>query len=181
VVRRQALLRDHRPQHVVVAQTGVVGPAVADEVHPAVLGDDAVAQRARQARVALAAQLDSLRTALADRVMDHHAVHRPPGALVVGVVVAPVADLDGRQTLRLESAQERARGHGWGHDRPPSHCGTAAGRGRLVPVLYLYGGTGTFRSVSVRADPGTVRPPRTRETESPWMPRRRVIHSRSFG
>ena len=57
VVGGQRRLGDDRAQDVVVAEAGVVGAAVADEVDRAVLGDDAVAQRAGQAAVAVAADV----------------------------------------------------------------------------------------------------------------------------
>src|SRR5690606_3660275 len=58
VVGGQTALGDDGAQDVVVAEAGVVGAAVADEVDAAVLGDDAVAEGAGQARVALAADVD---------------------------------------------------------------------------------------------------------------------------
>jgi NhaP-type Na+/H+ or K+/H+ antiporter len=112
VVVRQRLLGDHRAQDVVVAEARVVGAAVADQVEVAVLGDDAVAERAGQVRAAVAAQGHRLRAALGDRVVDHHAVDGSPRALVVAVVVLPVADLDDLDALRLQTGQETARGHG---------------------------------------------------------------------
>src|SRR5690606_34173114 len=99
---------------------GVVGPAVADEVDPAVLGDHTVAQRAGQTGVALAADLHRSGAALGDGVVDHHTVHRAEGALVVAVVVAPVAHLDDGEALSDQGVQERLRGHGWGHQAPPT-------------------------------------------------------------
>src|SRR5690606_8374091 len=75
VVGGQVPLGDDRAEHVVVAEAGVVGAAVADQVHAAVLGDDAVAEGAGQAGVALAADVHGVLRALGDGVVDHHAVH----------------------------------------------------------------------------------------------------------
>src|SRR5690606_18995304 len=86
VVGGQVPLGDDGAEHVVVAEAGVVGAAVADEVHAAVLGDDAVAEGAGQAGVALAADVDRGLRTLGHGVVDHHPVHRPPRALVVPVV-----------------------------------------------------------------------------------------------
>src|SRR5690606_33564466 len=115
VVDGQRAFGDDRPEHVVVAQARVVGAAVADQVHAAVLGDDAVAQRPGQTRVALAADVHCAGTALGHRVVNHHPVHRPPRALRVAVVVAPVADLHDRQALSLQGLEEAARGQGLCH------------------------------------------------------------------
>jgi hypothetical protein len=81
VVRRQTLLRDHRAQDLVVAEAGLVGAAVADQMDRAVLGDHAVAQRAGQLLVAVPAELDGVPAAPGHGLVDHHAVDRVPGAL----------------------------------------------------------------------------------------------------
>jgi hypothetical protein len=87
----------------------VVGAAVADEVDAAVLGDDAVAQGAGQARATVAADPDRGLTARRHGVVDHHAVDRTPGALVVAVVLLPVTDLDDRDALVSEDAENCPR------------------------------------------------------------------------
>ncbi len=58
VVYGQRGLVDDGLLDIVVAHPGVVGTAVADEVDGAVLGDDAVTQRARKRAVAVAAEGD---------------------------------------------------------------------------------------------------------------------------
>ncbi len=77
----------------------MVGAAVADEVDGAVLGDDAVAQRSGQGGVSVAADPHCGGGALGHCVVDHHPVHGAPLALVVAVVVFPVAYFDDGQAL----------------------------------------------------------------------------------
>src|SRR5690606_36579958 len=112
VVGGQRAFGDDRAEDVVVAQAGVVGAAVADEVDAAVLGDHTVAERAGQTAVAALADAHRPGDAPGDGVVDHHAVHRAEGALVVAVVVAPVAYLDDGEPLSDQSVQKRLRGHG---------------------------------------------------------------------
>src|SRR5690606_17609214 len=78
VVDRHLLLGDARGQDVVVTQTSVGRATVADHVDLALLADDTVAQRARQARVPLPADLDGVVVPLGHGVMDHHPVYGPP-------------------------------------------------------------------------------------------------------
>jgi hypothetical protein len=110
VVGRERGFVDDRAQYVVVAEAGVVGASVADEVDDALLVDDAVAQRSGQGAVSVAADFDTALGALGDGVVGHHTVHGAPGALVVAVVVPPVVDLDDRQALRPEGVEEPVSG-----------------------------------------------------------------------
>src|SRR5690606_20307852 len=93
------------------------------EVDAAVLGDHTVAERAGQTAVAALADAHRPGDAPGDGVVDHHAVHRAEGTLVVAVVVAPVAYLDDGEPLSDQSVQKRLRGHGWGHQAPPISVG----------------------------------------------------------
>jgi hypothetical protein len=115
IVDGWGLLGDDGLEHVRVAEAGMVGAAVADQMHGPVLGDHAVAQRAGQVRVAVAHDLDRGRGALGHGVVDHHAVHRTPRALGVAVVVLPVAGLDDVDALGAEQRGERCRAGWCGH------------------------------------------------------------------
>ncbi len=92
--RQRRRLGHHGAQHVVVAQSGVVGAAVADQVDGAVLGDHAVAEGAGKVGAAFEAQADGRVGAGGHRVVDHHAVDRAPCSLRVPVVGAPAGVLD---------------------------------------------------------------------------------------
>jgi hypothetical protein len=117
LVRRgqRAALGDDGGEHVGVARARMVGPAVADEVDGAVLGDHAVAQGPRQVGSAVVAQGDGGVGAGGDGVVDHHAVDRPPGALVVAVVGPPAVVLHDGDALVPQGGDEGVGGQGVRH------------------------------------------------------------------
>lgn len=116
------------PKNGGVSSARVVGTAIPDQVYDAVLVDDAMAQRARERRVSIAADVDAALGAGRDGVVDHHAVHRAPRAVAFAVVVPPVADLDDLHALGLERSEELGGGQWFSHAGLLDMRNTPAGR-----------------------------------------------------
>jgi hypothetical protein len=108
----QRAFGDDGLEDIAVSASGVVGPAVSDEVDRAVLGDHTMAQRTRKALVSVLADADGVARTGRHRVVDHHATDRTPRALVVSVVGSPAGTLDDPHAFCAQCRDQPVRSKG---------------------------------------------------------------------